>query len=600
MSESRPPAALRELLRVLVSFGVGRVVLVLTLLLAVGATEGIGIVLLVPLLTVVGIDTSHGGTSRMAAAVEAALSTVGMPLTLGSVLLAYVLIVTLRALLARWQSVAHAALHVEFVYRLRDDLYRAITRASWPFLSRSRLSDFSHALITDASRAGDAVGSLTLLLSNAVVSAVYLALALQTSGRMSLLAVGAGGALTLAMRRQTRRARSAGEAVSDTGREMHATISEHLSGLKVAKAYAAEDRHAEHFSRVGGSAIDAWKSTTTSYARLRFGHDVGSVLILSSVLYVALEVMKVPVAPVLLLMFLVTRLVPRLSTAQLMQHELMANLPSFASLLRVQHECLQAAEPEAGDSPAALPLERGIRLEDVAYRYPSERATPALNGVDLVIPARQVTAIVGQSGAGKSTLADVLMGLLTPERGAVYVDGTPLSPGVLRGWRAQIGYVPQESFLFHDTIRANLAWAAPGAGTDEMMEALRLAAADEFVARLPLGLETVVGERGAQLSGGERQRLALARALLRKPSVLILDEATSALDPEGESRIADVIASLRGEVTTVLITHRLSLAARADQIYVLESGRVVEAGEWATLTASAGRLRAMCEAQGVF
>jgi ATP-binding cassette, subfamily C, bacterial len=589
----------RDLVRLLIGMGVGRVVLVVVLLLAVGATEGIGILLLVPLLAVVGIDVSHGGTSRMAAVVQDALSSVGVPITLGWVLIAYVVIVTLRSLLSQWQSTAHAALHVEFVYRLRAELYRAITRANWPFLSRARLSDFSHALITEASRAGDAVASLLLLLSNAVVSAVYLSLALQTSVRMSLLAFGAGGALSLALRRQTGRARRAGEAVSDTGREMHATISEHLSGLKVAKAFAAEARHAEHFNRVGGSAIDAWKSTTTSYAVLRFGHEVGAVLILALVLYTALEIMKVPVAPVLLLMFLVTRLVPRLSTVQLMQHELVTNLPSFAALRAVQRQCEAAAEPDEAESAGELPLEREIRLRDVVYAYPAQRATAALDGVDLRIPARRATAIVGLSGAGKSTVADVLMGLLTPDRGAVLVDDAPLAPEALRAWRARVGYVPQESFLFHDTIRANLAWASPGAGTDEMMAALRMAAADEFVARLPLGLDTVVGERGAQLSGGERQRLALARALLRRPSVLILDEATSALDPEGESRIADVISSLRGEVTTVLITHRLSLAARADLVYVMEGGRVVESGEWSALIAANGRLRAMCEAQGV-
>jgi ATP-binding cassette subfamily C protein len=197
-------------------------------------------------------------------------------------------------------------------------------------------------------------------------------------------------------------------------------------------------------------------------------------------------------------------------------------------------------------------------------------------------------------------LADWLGGLLTPDQGTVRVDGIPLSVDVLRAWRAQVGYVPQEAFLFHDTIGANLAWAAPQADVAAMAEALDLAAAGEFVARLPEGLDTVVGERGAQFSGGERQRLALARALLRKPAVLVLDEATSALDPEGEGRIVDAITSLRGSVTTVIITHRLSLAARADVIHVLEAGRVVETGDWPTLASRPhGRFRSLCQAQGV-
>lgn len=595
----REPSPLRGLVGVLLGFGVPRVALVVGLLLAVGATEGVGIVLLVPMLAAVGIDVSAGGTRGMAEWVERALGLVGLPLTLGAVLIAYVVIVTLRSLLTQWQWTANAALHVEVVYRIRNDLYRAITAARWPFLAATRGSDLVHALTTEASRAGSAVAALLMLLSNTVVATVFLGLALQTSLRMSLIAFGAGGLLALAMRGQTRRARDSGQAISETGRAMQATISEHLAGLKVAKAFAAEARHAEHFGQVGSRAIDAWLATSRSYARLRFGQDVGAVLILAVLLYGALEVMAVPAAPVLLLMFLVTRLVPRLSTIQLMHHELASTLPSFAALREVQQRCREAAEPPAGGH-GALPLEREIRLEEVSYAYPAERSAPALDGVSLAIPARRITAIVGPSGSGKSTVADLLMGLLTPERGTVRVDDQPLTPEVLRPWRQQVGFVPQEAFLFHDTIRANLAWAAPDADPARMQRALRLAAAEGFVAGLPQGLETIVGDRGAQLSGGERQRLALARALVREPSVLILDEVTSALDAEGEGRIADAIASLRGQVTTVIITHRLSLAARADVIYVLEGGRVVESGDWQALaTRAGGRFRALCEAQGV-
>lgn len=593
------PSPLRDLVGVVLGFGIPRVTLVIVLLLAVGATEGIGVLLLVPLLAAVGIDISQGGTSRMAAVVEQALALVGVPLTLGAVLVAYVVIVTLRSLLTQWQWTANAALHVEVVYRIRRDLYRAITRARWPFLAGTRGSDLVHALTTEASRAGSAVAALLLLLSNLVVSSVYLGLALQTSLRMSLIAFGAGGLLAVGLRGQTRRARDSGQAISDTGREMQATITEHLAGLKVAKAFAAEARHAEHFGRVGASAMEAWNATSRSYAFLRFGQEVGAVVILALLLYGALEVMRVSAAPVLLLMFLVTRMVPRLSTIQLMHHELASTLPSFAAIRAVQRRCEEAAEPPAAGH-GALPLEREIRLEGVSYAYPAERTAPALDRVSLRIPSQRITAIVGPSGSGKSTVADVLMGLLVPDSGTVRVDDVPLSPDVLRPWREQIGFVPQEAFLFHDTIRANLAWASPSADPERIQRALRLAAAEEFVAALPNGLETVVGDRGAQLSGGERQRLALARALVRDPSVLILDEVTSALDAEGEGRIADAIASLRGQVTTVLITHRLSLAARADVIYVLEGGRVVEAGSWTELAARAGgRFRALCEAQGV-
>jgi ATP-binding cassette subfamily C protein len=192
------------------------------------------------------------------------------------------------------------------------------------------------------------------------------------------------------------------------------------------------------------------------------------------------------------------------------------------------------------------------------------------------------------------------MGLIMPTSGRVLVDGTPLGAERIRAWRDQIGYVAQDTFLFHDSVRANLLWACPGASEADIHEALRLAAAAEFVAELPRGMETVVGDRGVRLSGGERQRLALARALLRKPSLLLLDEATSNLDAENERRVQEAWEQLRGRLTILVITHRLSAIRGADVIHVLDRGRVIEAGDWDTLVANEhGQFRALCRLQGI-
>ena len=179
------------------------------------------------------------------------------------------------------------------------------------------------------------------------------------------------------------------------------------------------------------------------------------------------------------------------------------------------------------------------------------------------------------------------------------VDGEPLSPERRKSWREQISYVAQETFLFNDTVRANLLWARPDADEEQIWLALSLAAAEEFVSALPEGLETTLGDRGVRLSGGERQRLALARALLREPSLLILDEATSALDSENEKRIRKAIDELHGSVTILIITHRLSTIRGADIVYVLDGGRLVEAGSWEELMPRDGRFKALARAQGI-
>jgi ATP-binding cassette subfamily C protein len=210
--------------------------------------------------------------------------------------------------------------------------------------------------------------------------------------------------------------------------------------------------------------------------------------------------------------------------------------------------------------------------------------------VNLVIRAGQTTAFCGRSGAGKSTLADILMGLLRPSAGRVLIDNTLLAGETIHHWRRSVGYVPQEPFLFNETVRANLLWAQPGATEQDLRAALRASAAEQFVDHLPSGLDTLVGDRGVRLSGGERQRLTMARALLAQPSILILDEATSSLDTENERLIQEAIHRLHGELTVVVIAHRLSTVRKADSIIVLNRGEIVEHGTWQSLLSRPGSL----------
>jgi ATP-binding cassette subfamily C protein len=192
------------------------------------------------------------------------------------------------------------------------------------------------------------------------------------------------------------------------------------------------------------------------------------------------------------------------------------------------------------------------------------------------------------------------MGLIAPNQGRILIDETELVPERMKAWRKQIGYVPQDTFLFHDTLRTNLLWAKPDATEEEMNRALGLAAAEEFVSGLPGRLDTILGDRGVLVSGGERQRIALARALLLKPTLLILDEATSSLDSENEKRIQNAIETLHGQMTILVISHRLSTIRGADIIHVVEGGRLVESGTWDRLVADKnGRFLVLCQAQGI-
>jgi ATP-binding cassette subfamily C protein len=235
-------------------------------------------------------------------------------------------------------------------------------------------------------------------------------------------------------------------------------------------------------------------------------------------------------------------------------------------------------------------FEYGIECRDIYFRYNRHESLYALQDISLQIQSNRMTAIVGRSGAGKSTLIDILMGLQQPERGQVLIDGAPITSENLFSLRQAISYVPQDPFLFNGSIKENMLMMHPSASEEDIKEALKLAAAAEFVSRLPNGLDTIVGDRGIRLSGGERQRLVLARAILRKPAILVLDEATSALDSENEAKIQEALENLKGTLTIVVIAHRLSTIRNADQVIVLDQGSIIQTGSYSHLAKEKGGL----------
>jgi ATP-binding cassette subfamily C protein len=246
----------------------------------------------------------------------------------------------------------------------------------------------------------------------------------------------------------------------------------------------------------------------------------------------------------------------------------------------LQDECLAAKEIHDREVEEIKPMviEKGIDCQGVFFRYNPEQPDFALQNINIQIPVNQMTAIVGRSGAGKSTLIDLLMGMNQPEKGAVLIDGNQLGSENLLSLRHSVSYVPQDPFLFSATIRENLLIIDQNATVEEIWEALEFSAAADFVRKLPLELDTLIGDRGIKLSGGERQRLVLARAILRKPSILVLDEATSALDTENEAKIQGAIETLKGTMTIIIIAHRLSTIRHADQVVVMDQGKIIQLG----------------------
>jgi ABC-type multidrug transport system fused ATPase/permease subunit len=269
---------------------------------------------------------------------------------------------------------------------------------------------------------------------------------------------------------------------------------------------------------------------------------------------------------------------------------------AFAGLDRIRE--LRMMRTEQDEDSVRAPIRRldgDVRFEDVWFEY--NRGVPVLRGVSFHAAPGATTALVGASGGGKSTLVALVMAFHRPTAGRILVDGRDLMEWRLHDFRAQLGVVLQENFLFDGTIRENIGYGRPGASDAEIRAAGRVAHCDEFVNRFERGYETIVGERGVKLSGGQRQRVAIARAILADPRILVLDEATSSLDSESEALIRDGLRALRSGRTTFVIAHRLSTIESADQILVVESGQIIERGTHGQLLAMGGRYRQLYESQ---
>jgi ABC-type multidrug transport system fused ATPase/permease subunit len=291
------------------------------------------------------------------------------------------------------------------------------------------------------------------------------------------------------------------------------------------------------------------------------------------------------------------RLFPRLTAVQAQMHYLTGNLHAIEVIDRLQGAAEAAAERQ-DDSAATLKisLPTALSVRNLQVRL-GERTV--LDQINLTLPIPGVLAVVGRSGAGKSTLVHTLLGLVDASAGSIALGDHDFALTPLRAWRHAIGYVPQETILFHASIRENLTLVKPDASQAEIERAARRAHAYEFIQAWPEGFDTIIGDQGTKLSGGQRQRLGIARALLTNPRLLLMDEAMSALDAESEAELLRTIEDLRAEMGILIVAHRLAAVRTADAICVLEAGHVVEAGTWTELMARRSRLYALAEAQSL-
>ena len=380
------------------------------------------------------------------------------------------------------------------------------------------------------------------------------------------------------MMRMGKRLRSLGKSGQEQMGDMASTLQETLAGIRMVKAYGREAAEAERFKESNkaffGTTMKAIQVSSLGSSHIEVIGVVGVAVIIwyGGSLVIHGEMTPGAFFSFLAAMFMVFTPLRRLSGSNNTIQQALAAAERVFGVIDL--------ETEEGTDRGRLvmpPIARSVVYQDVTFLYEGQ-AIPALTDIDLVIQAGEMVAIVGSSGSGKTTLANLLPRFYDPSAGRVLIDGVDIQSFTLASLRTQIGIVSQDVVLFDDTVLNNIAFGKPHATEAEIVQAAKLAYAHEFVERLPQGYQTMVGEKGVKLSGGERQRLALARAILRDPPLLILDEATSALDTESERVVQLALSNLMEHRTTLVIAHRLSTIQRADRIVVLDRGAIVEIG----------------------
>ena len=539
-----------------------------------GLSQGIGLVMLVPLLSLLGLDTSGETTGGIAMTAARIFEWVGLPFTLLSILCLYVVMVSVHAAANGYQGVLNTRITSGFTQQLRNRMYRALCRAGWSCFLEMKSSGIVHVMTSDLQKLGFATQQLLQLTGSVMIALVHIGVALLLSVPMTLFALLCGGVFMLILLPLNSRAGRFGHYLRSASGRLYAALTEHLSGMKVVKSLGLESGNIRRFETITNDVTLQTVRFTAVNTGTRAAYQIGAATAVACFFYVAVTMTGMAAAELLLMVFLFARLLPRFSSIQQHVQRINNAMPSFEAALEMEKRFQTYQEPLMPDTEKSVSLQQHIRFSGVYFSYPQNAGTGTLENITCEIPAGKTTALVGPSGAGKSTLADLILGLMTPDSGTITIDGTPLQGAYIHQWRKSVGYVPQETFLFHDTIRSNLMWAAPDARESDLWHALAQSAAEEMMKHLPHGLDTILGDRGVRLSGGERQRIALARALLRRPSCLVLDEATSSLDRDNQARIMDAVAQLHGRMTILIIAHRHSTIRGADQIISMHSGKL--------------------------
>ncbi len=542
--------------------------------------NGVSTTLIVPiLLNFLGQKVDLKGAPPLIHAIMSPFDGIPEQYRLSAMAVTVLLTIVLKNVATYASTLVSSALGRTLTSDLREEGLRLLLEVDLDFYSKMKVGDLINRLGGEVSRTAGTIGVTIRIVIIAITVLVFAAVLVAISWQLTIASTFLLTLVALVNQYSINRSKLFGKMLSDMSKAYSIRVLETLSGIRLVKATANEEREYQSLHKLIRDREQADFQSQMNSAAIGPISEVTGIIALMAIVIMGrvffsqeLESISAVLLTYLLVLFRLLPFIAQLNGARSQLANTSASVEIVDDFLRRDNKPFMGKGSEHYTQ-----LREGIHFKDLSFGYPNH-ANLVLKDIDLYLPRGTTLALVGGSGAGKSTLADLLPRFYDPKSGSIAIDGIDLREFDLKSIRRAMGIVSQDTFLFNDTVRNNIAYARPDATEEEIITAAKRANAYEFIEKLPLGLDTLIGDRGVLLSGGQRQRLAISRALLQDPDILILDEATSALDTVSERLVQKAIDDLSRDRTTLVIAHRLSTVQNAHQIAVLEQGRVVETG----------------------
>ncbi|MES3101677.1 ABC transporter ATP-binding protein [Sphingomonas faeni] len=556
-------ADVRALVADFLHFGGRRLAITVALMIAGGLLEGVGLALLVPIFSLV----SPAGGGRWQALIVEKLTAIGLTThatQLGAVLLAFCVLVGVRAVVLSTRDRLASDLALGFVDHRRLMVITDLAHARWSQLARLRHARIAHILSSEIARLAFACSTIMQIMMAGIMLVVQAALMLLLSPLVAMLTIGFALLGMVMLVPLSRRAANSGRSTARFAFRIAGEAAQFLGGLKIAVAHDMADAFVAQIGEESAKLRIEQDAQVRFQSRVAIASASVSSLVGAAMIFGAV-MLDVPTVTLLAALVILVRMSGPVRALQMQAQQLFGVVPAFTALRTLRADL---GPPVVIGADATL-LDGDIRFDRVTFRYP-DAPTPVFVGLDLTLLAGETIGLSGPSGTGKTSFVDLLTGLLEPDEGRILVGDAVLEPDTLTDWRRGLAYVAQDSYLINDSIRHNLSWGTARRPDHELWTALTQVGAAEMVAAMSAGLDTPVDERGTRLSGGERQRIALARALLRTPRMLILDEATNAIDIATERALIANLRRALPDATILIIAHREETLAACDRVIALD------------------------------